>query len=142
MTIITKSRTVGKEETTLAVGGTYPGLSLNITETDGFGNYQYAGECDVEDCDGDCDDDYVDMDFQTTMHTRVYNHHLLLDVANGYITKGGDRAGDLYDPPDMEEEDRDKDICVQIPIDFLPLVIAELTRIHQRHATPKTQQGG
>lgn len=141
MTVIltTKSRTVGKEETYLRTGGAHPGLSLAITEKDGFENYHYAEDCEDEYCDGDCE---ACMDFQTTVATRVYNGLLCLDVSNGYITKGGDRAGDLYDPPDLEEEDQDKDITVEIPLDFLPLVIAELTRIHQHHTALKNQQGG
>ena len=141
MTVIltTKSRTVGSEETYLATGGAYPGLSLAITEKDGFENYHYTEGCDDEYCDGDCE---AYMDFHTTVTTRVCNGLLCLDVFSGYLTKGGDRTGDLYDPPDMEEDDRDKDITVEIPLDFLPLVIAELTRIHQHHATPKNQQDG
>lgn len=142
MAVVTKSRTVGNEKASLTVGGIYPGFSLAITEEDGFGNYQYSGDCNDEYCDGDCDDDYVDMDFQTTVITRVHVGHLLLDISNGYVTKGGERAGDLYDAPDLEEEDRDKDISVQIPADFLPLVIAELTRIQQQFSAQKTQQAG
>lgn len=134
-----KNRTVGNEETYLCTGARYPGLTLTVTEKDGFGNYQYSGDCDDEYCEGDCDD-Y--MDFQTTVTTRVYNSILHLDASSGYLTKGGDRAGDLYDPPDIDEEDRDKDISIQIPLDFLPLVIAELTRIHQHHTALKNQQGG
>lgn len=139
MSLTIKGRTVGKEETSLCTGGAYPGLSLAITEKDGFENYHYTEDCDDEYCDGDCE---AYMDFQTTVATRVYNGLLCLDVSSGYLTKGGDRAGDLYDPPDLEEDDEDKDITVQIPLDFLPLVIAELTRIHQHYTALKNQQGG
>ena len=128
-----KSRTVGKEEASIATGGAYPWLSLVITERDGFENYRYTEGCEDEYCDGDCE---AYMDFQSTVNARVYNGHMCLDVSNGYLTKGGERAGDMCDPPDMSEEDDDKDITVQIPLDFLPLVIAELTRIHQHYATP------
>ena len=141
MPLTTKNRTVGKEETYLCTGGAYPGLSLAIAERDGFGNYHYTEDCEDEYCDGEFDCEAY-MDFQTQVTTRVNNGRLYLDVSSGYLTKGGDRAGDLYDPPVMEDDDRDKDITVEIPLDFLPLVIAELTRIHQHYATPKNQQGG